>query len=110
HIQAAAKLLHYSKGQYRIDELADCCHLSVRQLERGFQQVVGISPKALARTLRFDRAKTRLMFDPDVDLTRLEQDCGYFDQAHFIKDFRAFAGKTPTEFVEQLRDFREYLK
>ena len=110
HIQAAAKLLHYSKGQYRIDELADYCHLSVRQLERGFQQVVGISPKALARTLRFDRAKTRLMFDPDVDLTRLAQDCGYFDQAHFIKDFRAFAGKTPTEFVEQQREFREYLK
>jgi AraC-like DNA-binding protein len=110
HIQAAAKLLHYTKGQHRIDELADYCHMSVRQLERGFQQVVGISPKALARTLRFDRAKTRLMFDPDADLTRLAQDCGYFDQAHFIKDFRSFAGKTPTEFVQQLREFREYLK
>ena len=110
HIHAAARLLHYTQGQYRIDELADYCHLSVRQLERGFREVVGVSPKELARTLRFDRAKTRLMFDPDVDLTRLAQDCGYFDQAHFIKDFRAFAGKTPTEFVQQTREFREYLK
>lgn len=109
-IQTAAKLLHYTKGQYRISELADYCHVSVRQLERGFQQVIGTSPKTFARTLRFQEAERRLMFDPDADLTGLAYECGYFDQAHFIKDFKAFTGKTPTEYAEQMRELQEVLK
>jgi hypothetical protein len=50
------------------------------------------------------------MFDPDADLTELAQDCGYFDQAHFIKDFKAFTGKTPTEYARQMRAMQEILK
>jgi AraC-like DNA-binding protein len=110
HVRAAAKLLHYSKGQHRIDELADYCRLSVRQLARGFQRAAGVSPKALARALRFEQAVTRIMFDPEADLTRLAQDCGYFDQPHFIKEFKAFAGKTPTEYARQMRELGAYLK
>jgi AraC-like DNA-binding protein len=109
-IQTAAKLLYYTKGQYRISELADYCQVSVRQLERGFQQVIGTSPKTFARTLRFQEAERRLMFDPDADLTGLAYECGYFDQAHFIKDFKAFTGKTPTEHAEQMRKLQEVLK
>src|SRR5262249_34980749 len=109
-IQTAAKLLHHTKGQYRIAELADYCQVSVRQLERGFRQVIGTSPKAFARTLRFQEAQRRLMFDPDADLTRLAYECGYFDQAHFIKDFKAFAGKTPTEYAAQMQKMQEILK
>lgn len=109
-IEAAAKLLHESKGQYRIDELADTCLLSMRQLERGFQKVVGTSPKVYARTVRFDHAQRRLMFEPDVDLTSLAYECGYSDQAHFIKDFKAFSGKTPGEFAASMRKFQEILR
>jgi AraC-like DNA-binding protein len=50
------------------------------------------------------------MFDPDADLTRLAYECGYFDQAHFIKDFKAFVGKTPTEYTVQMRKMQETLK
>jgi AraC-like DNA-binding protein len=67
-IQTAAKLLHYTKGQYRVSELADC-QLSTRQLERKFQSSIGTSPKTFARTLRFQEAQRRLMFDPDAELT-----------------------------------------
>jgi AraC-like DNA-binding protein len=109
-IQAAAKLLHHTKGEYRIAELADYCQISVRQLERGFQRVIGTSPKAFARTLRFEQAQRRLMFDPDADLTKLAYECGYFDQAHFIKDFKAFTGKTPSEHAEQMRKLQEILQ
>jgi AraC-like DNA-binding protein len=109
-IQTAAKLLHKTKGQYRISELADYCRVSVRQLERGFQQVIGTSPKTFARTLRFQEAQRRIMFDPDVDLTDLSHECGYFDQAHFIKEFKAFTGKTPTEYAEQMRKLEDILK
>jgi transcriptional regulator GlxA family with amidase domain len=109
-IQTAAKLLHHTKGEYRISELAEYCNVSVRQLERGFQHVIGTSPKNFARTLRFQETQRRLMFDPDADLTELAQDCGYFDQAHFIKDFKAFTGKTPTEYARQMRAMQQILK
>lgn len=109
-IQTAAKLLQHTKGQYRITELADSCEVSVRQLERGFQQVIGTSPKTFARTVRFEQAQRRLMFEPDADLTALAYECGYFDQAHFIKDFKAFSGATPAEYAQRMQEFQEILK
>ncbi len=109
-IQTAAKMLHHTKGRFRIAELADHCRMSVRQLERGFQRVVGTTPKTLARTLRFEEAQRRLMFDPETSLTDLAHDSGYFDQAHFIKDFKEFAGKTPTEHADAMREFQRILK
>ena len=109
-IQTAAKMLHHTKGEYRIGELADYCQVSVRQLERGFRHVIGTSPKVFARTIRFQEAQRRLMFNPDADLSSLTYECGYFDQAHFIKDFKEFAGKTPTEYAEQMRAMQKTLK
>jgi AraC-like DNA-binding protein len=109
-VQTAAKLLYHTKGQCRIEELADHCQKSTRQLERGFQQVVGVTPKFYARTLRFEQAQRGLMFDPETDLTQLAYQCGYFDQAHFIKEFRAFSGKTPSEYAKQMRHMQDILK
>jgi len=109
-IQTAAKLLHHTKGEYRISELADYCEVSIRQLERGFRHVIGTSPKVFARILRFHEAQRRLMFDPDADLTLLAYECGYFDQAHYIKDFKAFTGQTPSEYAQQMREFQAILK
>jgi AraC-like DNA-binding protein len=109
-VQTAAKLLDHSKGQCRIEELADYCQASVRQLERQFQRAVGVSPKFFARTLRFEQAQRRIMFDPQTDLTRLTYQCGFFDQAHFIKEFRAFTGQTPSEYAQQMQRLQEALK
>ena len=109
-IEAAAKLLHQTKGDYRIAELADSCRMSMRQLERGFKSVVGTSPKNFARTLRFERAQRRLMFEPDADLTSLAMECGYFDQAHFIKDFKAFSGSTPSQYAREMRRMQRVLR
>jgi AraC-like DNA-binding protein len=109
-VRTAATLLQHTKGQYRIDELATYCHTSVRQLERRFQQAIGTSPKFFARTLRFAHAQRRLMFDPEADLTGLTYECGYFDQAHFIKDFTAFTGKTPSEYAQQMQQLQAILK
>lgn len=109
-VRTAAKLLYHTKGQCRVEELADYCHASVRQLERGFQRIVGVSPKFFARTLRFERAQRRLMMEPELDLTTLAYDCGYFDQAHFIKDFKAFTGKTPSEYASEMRHLQDAVK
>lgn len=102
-IQIAAQLLHREKGQFRVADLAEYCNLSTRQLERHFQKVVGVSPKTLARTIRFEEIYRRLMFDPDTSLTDLAYEFGYTDQAHFIRDFKEFSDKTPGEFAAEMR-------
>jgi AraC-like DNA-binding protein len=108
-VQSAAKLLYHTMGQCRIEELADACHTSVRNLERRFQRVVGATPKFFARTVRFEQAQRRLMFEPESDLTHVAHECGYFDQAHFIKEFRAFTGMTPSEYAQRMRQLQESL-
>jgi AraC-like DNA-binding protein len=50
------------------------------------------------------------MFDPDTDLTELAYQCGYFDQAHFIKEFRAFTDQTPSEYARQMRQLQDVLR
>ena len=109
-IQTAARMLHHQKGQFRVAELAEYCHLSARQLERRFQDVVGVSPKVLARTIRFEEIRKRLMFDPDTSLTDLAYEFGYTDQAHFIRDFREFADRTPGEFAAEMRALQEVFR
>jgi len=109
-VRTAAKLLYHTKGQCRIEELADYCHASVRQLQRGFQTVVGASPKLFARILRFEQAQRRLMREGETDLTGLAHECGYFDQAHFIKEFRSFTGKTPSEYACEMQQLQDHLK
>jgi AraC-like DNA-binding protein len=105
HVRAAAKLLQQTKGQVQVRELADACFVSARQLERRFADVAGVPPKTLARMVRFDAVRTRLMFSPEVDLTALAYEFGYADQAHFIRDFRAFTGTTPRRFAQEMQAF-----
>jgi AraC-like DNA-binding protein len=109
-VRAAAKLLYHSKGQFRVAELADYCNLSVRQLQRQFDNATGVSPKTLARTIRFEAIRDRLMFDPNANLTELAYEFGYTDQAHFIKDFKAFTDRTPGEFAAELGQFQKMLR
>ena len=105
HVRVAAKLLQQTKGQVRVRELADACCLSARQLERRFADVAGVPPKTLARMVRFNAIRTRLMFSPEVDLTALAYEFGYADQAHFIRDFRAFTSTTPSRFAQEMQAF-----
>jgi AraC-like DNA-binding protein len=102
-IRAAAKLLYQTKGQHRIAELADYCNLTIRQLQRQFEAATGVSPKSLARSIRFESIRHRLMFEPETNLTDLAYEFGYSDQAHFIHDFKAFTDKTPSEFAAEMQ-------
>jgi len=105
-IQSAAKLLYLQKGQFRAADLAEHCNLSSRQLQRQFQDVVGVSAKTLARSIRFEEVRKRLMLDPDQSLTALAYEQGYADQAHFIHDFKEFADRTPGEFAREMRSIQ----
>ena len=69
---------------------------SRRHLAARFRDEVGLAPKALARLLRFERALELL---GTRSLADVAYECGYYDQAHFNRDFRAFAGATPGELL-----------
>ncbi|MEW5853648.1 MAG: helix-turn-helix domain-containing protein [Myxococcota bacterium] len=71
--------------------------LSERQLERRFLDRVGLTPKKYASLRRFERAVELAQTAPS--LTRVALDAGYYDQSHFIRDFRRFAGTSPSRFL-----------
>jgi len=109
-VRTAAKLLYHTKGQFRVSELADYCNLSMRQLQRQFDETTGVSPKELARAIRFESIRERLMFDPNANLTDLAYEFGYTDQAHFIKDFKALTDKTPGEFASEMQQLQNIFR
>lgn len=69
-----------------------------RQIERNFKKQIGISPKQLGKVLRL-QAALKMILDEKESLTHIAYENNYFDQAHFIKDFREFVGTTPKEFL-----------
>lgn len=69
-----------------------------------FRESVGLTPKLFCRVRRFHTLVDRVGKCKPVNWADLAVDCGYFDQAHLIRDFRAFAGVTPLEYSRAIRD------
>ncbi len=86
-------------GAVRLGELARELAVSHRYLIEKFRTHVGVPPKVLARILRFNRAVSWLKQRDTVNLADLALACGYYDQAHFNRDFRSFAGVSPGQFL-----------
>ena len=88
-----------SGGQVSVDQLATDAGVSSRQLERRFLLEVGIGPKLLSRILRFQQI-FRAVDRHDEGWAAVATDCGYYDQAHLIRDFREFSRQTPALLFE----------
>ncbi|MFS4466188.1 AraC family transcriptional regulator [Maribacter sp. 2210JD10-5] len=70
-----------------------------RQLERNFKKQIGVSPKQLGKVIRLQTALKMILNQKSENLTNIAYENEYFDQAHFIKDFREFTGINPKEFL-----------
>lgn len=70
-----------------------------RQLERKFLKQIGISPKQLGEVIRLQTALKMLLNQPSENLTKIAYESEYYDQAHFIKDFKEFTGTNPKKFL-----------
>jgi AraC-like DNA-binding protein len=92
-VASAVSVIYKSKGNIRIKELLTELHISQSALEKRFRQVVGASPKKFATIVRFKH--TIQTFDRNKSLTDLGYEAGFYDQAHFIKEFRNFTGDSP---------------
>jgi len=92
-------------GATRVSELAAGTGWSERHLTSRFRTEIGLAPKAAARVVRFDRARKllvrKLTAGGDYLLADLAADCGYFDQAHLAREFRALAGCPPSQWLAE---------
>lgn len=95
-VTGALTVLHQTRGNIRIAALAECLHTSQSPLEKRFRAVVGASPKKFANIIRMKYLIQT--YRQESTLTELSYAAGFYDQAHFIKEFRTFTGETPEDF------------
>lgn len=82
-----------------VKEVSEQVGLSQRRFIQVFSEEVGLTPKLFCRIRRFQQVVRRIGKAQRVEWADLALGCGYFDQTHFIRDFRAFSGITPTSFL-----------
>jgi len=88
-----------------ITEVAEKTGFSSRRFIELFKQHVGMTPKLFCRGPRFQAVLKTTTSGRPVNWTSTALDCGYFDQAHFIHDFRAFSGINPSKYLAGYKDF-----
>jgi AraC-like DNA-binding protein len=93
--------LHESGGTVPVGVIAAELGCSRRHLISRFREQVGVTPKLLARILRFGRAVSLVDDRTEMGWAEIAQACGYYDQAHMIRDFNQFAGSPPNEFARR---------
>ncbi len=89
------------RGIVNIDKLAYDANMSIRSFERHFNDQVGLPPKLFCNITRFNHALALRFKNPQMDWTSIAFNCGYYDQNHLIKDFKKFAGYTPSVVQKQ---------
>jgi AraC-like DNA-binding protein len=87
-----------ARPDVRVGDLARRAGLNQRTMIQAFTAAVGLTPKRFGRVLRFQRA-IALARSASLDWTRVAHECGYYDQAHLIRDFRELAGVTPGDLM-----------
>lgn len=95
-IVEAVKLIYQSKGTIRIKELNEKLFISQSPFEKRFRKVVGTTAKKFVSIVRFNAVFDNL--NKSKSLTEICYENNFFDQAHFIKDFKQFTGDTPENF------------
>lgn len=99
-IRQAVELVEQSGGQIQANRLAGQLAVTPKKLERKFASLVGKSPKQFIRIVRFQEVMNGLVSQQPKYLTEYALNNGYFDQSHFIHEFKTFSGYTPREFVK----------
>ena len=106
--------------RFAVDSFQRCPHraiscvtdqigLSERRFIQVFAEQVGLTPKLFCRVKRFQKVLRRVTGSESIDWTQIALSCGYFDQAHFIHDFRAFSGINPSSYVANKTQFQNHV-
>ncbi|MDF2678862.1 MAG: hypothetical protein K0R47_52 [Brevibacillus sp.] len=95
-LQTSISYLYAAQGNLSVKALAETLCYSERNLRRMFQHELGVSPKELSQIIRFQAMLQSLYHMPTSHQTQLAHTYGYFDQPHFIKDFKRYYGLVPS--------------
>ena len=90
-----------SKGQVTINSLGKLLGISSRHLERKFIENVGLSPKMFCRVIRVRNAISIMRSQSKPDWSEITYSAGFYDQAHFIREFKAISGLNPGAYVNE---------
>jgi AraC-like DNA-binding protein len=98
-VKTTVETLLSTKGSVAINAILNDQSSKRRQLERYFKKQIGISPKQLGKVIRLQATLQMMVNQESETLTEIAYENDYFDQNHFIKDFKEFVGITPKEFL-----------
>lgn len=104
-VREMSSIIAATRGATAIDDLRAAAGVSSTHLAQRFKQLIGVTPKRLARSHRFADCVFAINSAEPIDWADLAAGAGYFDQAHFSHEFRNFTGLTPTRYVEIRRRF-----
>lgn len=99
-VETASRMIVENAGLVAIDKISDAIGVNGRRLERRFQQNLGLSPKRFSRIIRFQNFLGAVRNESTLSILDTALSFGYYDQAHLIREFREFSGKTPLGFFE----------
>jgi AraC-like DNA-binding protein len=108
-VRYAVNAIRTSSSRLPIGKIADETGLSHKHLLREFDRCVGLTPKMFARLCSFQRAIEWIGHKRAVDWADTAAMCGYYDQAHFIHEFRAFSGLSPSHYLSRRGPYLNYL-
>ncbi|MEO6000396.1 MAG: AraC family transcriptional regulator [Chitinophagaceae bacterium] len=109
-VDHAANIIVENWGKVNIDDLCKQVFISRRQFERKFLQKVGLSPKYYARLRRIGYICMKIAGKEEVNWQDLYNECEYYDQSHFIKDFTEFTGRPPIVYLNTNKELIHHLK
>lgn len=88
----------------KVDDLVNRCDMSKRTLQRLFRKYVGVSPKWVIQRYRLHEAAEKMASGENRNWSQLALELGYYDQSHFIRDFKSIVGQSPADYAESLND------
>ncbi len=100
-IQEAISLILANRGQLSIKAIRDKVFLTERTFERKFNAQVGLTPKQFAKIIQFKSSLKQLTNENYEQLLDISYESGFSDQSHFIRSFKKYTGKTPSEFLQE---------
>ena len=109
-VRYALNLIQCGETPVQIGRMADQIGISHKHLLREFDRCVGLTPKTYARVCAFQRVIQSVGHQPQVEWADTAAKCGYYDQAHLIREFRAFSGFTPMSYLARRGPYLNYLE
>ncbi|HEY6504699.1 MAG TPA: helix-turn-helix transcriptional regulator [Chitinophagaceae bacterium] len=108
-VSYAIEQLQRSPQIWTIDQLSHKVGITQKHLITLFKKYAGLSPKLFARISKFQKVIREVEQQQTIQWTPLAYECGYYDQAHFIKEFQAFSGINPSSYLVQRGEYRNYI-